>query len=80
MPPLCRETQSLGQQMLNAPLGINGLTVEPAARKNCFLKAILIKNYTNNFIHKILAFKDLNANIDLYNAYKERFKDLKYKD
>ena len=23
---LCRETQSLGQQMLNAPLGINGLT------------------------------------------------------
>ena len=25
MPPLCRETQSLGQQMLNAPLGINGL-------------------------------------------------------
>ena len=23
--PLCRETQSLGQQMLNAPLGINGL-------------------------------------------------------
>ena len=25
MPPLCRETQSLGQQMLNARLGINGL-------------------------------------------------------
>ena len=24
VPPLCRETQSLGQQMLNAPLGING--------------------------------------------------------
>ena len=23
--PLCRETQSLGQQMLNAPVGINGL-------------------------------------------------------
>ena len=23
--PLCRETQSLGQQMLNAPFGINGL-------------------------------------------------------
>ena len=23
MPPLCRETQSLGQQMLNAPVGIN---------------------------------------------------------
>ena len=26
VPPLCRETQSLGQQMLNAPFGINGLT------------------------------------------------------
>ena len=26
VPPLCRETQSLGQQMLNAPVGINGLT------------------------------------------------------
>ena len=26
-PPLCRETQSLGQQMLNAPFGISGLTV-----------------------------------------------------
>ena len=25
-PPLCREMQSLGQQMLNAPVGINGLT------------------------------------------------------
>ena len=25
LPPLCRETQSLGQQMLNAPVGINGL-------------------------------------------------------
>ena len=27
VPPLCRETQSLGQQMLNAPLGINGLKI-----------------------------------------------------
>ena len=25
VPPLCRETQFLGQQMLNAPVGINGL-------------------------------------------------------
>ena len=25
VPPLCRETQSLGQQMLNAPVGINGI-------------------------------------------------------
>ena len=28
VPPLCRETQSLGQQILNAPVGINGLTVD----------------------------------------------------
>ena len=27
VPPLCRETQSLGQQMLNAPFGINGLKI-----------------------------------------------------
>ena len=32
--PLCRETQSLGQQMLNAPVGINGL--------RGFLKLVLI--------------------------------------
>ena len=25
VPPLCRETQSLGQQMLNATVGMNGL-------------------------------------------------------
>ena len=29
MPPLCRETQSLGQQMLNEPFGINGLINVP---------------------------------------------------
>jgi len=27
VPPLCRETQSLGQQMLNATVGINGLNL-----------------------------------------------------
>ena len=32
VPPLCRETQSLGQQMLNAPLGINGLTARNRTR------------------------------------------------
>ena len=31
-PPLCRETQSLGQQMLNAPFGINGLMRENIGR------------------------------------------------
>ena len=29
VPPLCRETQSLGQQMLNATVGINGLIWPP---------------------------------------------------
>ena len=33
VPPLCRETQSLGQQMKNAPLGINGLRVSPRLKK-----------------------------------------------
>ena len=28
VPPLCQETQSLGQQMLNAQVGINGLTFQ----------------------------------------------------
>ena len=27
VPPLCRGTQSLGKQMLNTPVGINGLNV-----------------------------------------------------
>ena len=27
VPPLCRETQSLRQQMLNVPVGINGLNI-----------------------------------------------------
>ena len=31
--PLCRETQSLGQQMLNAKVGINGLRRIHVARK-----------------------------------------------
>ena len=33
MPPLCRETQSLGQQMLNAPFGINGLMIDVIKRE-----------------------------------------------
>ena len=34
-PPICRETQSLGQQMLNTPVGIKGLRTvgEAVARK-----------------------------------------------
>ena len=40
MPPLCRETQSLGQQMLNAPVGINGL--READPKLAFIYAYII--------------------------------------
>ena len=35
VPPLCRETQSLGQQMLNAPVGINELNRELISSKHC---------------------------------------------
>ena len=33
VPPLCRETQSLGQQMLNAPVSINGLQLRDLYEK-----------------------------------------------
>ena len=33
VPPLCRETQSLGQQMLNATVGINGLSVSSSGNR-----------------------------------------------
>ena len=33
VPPLCRETQSLGQQMLNALVGINGLNESSETRE-----------------------------------------------
>ena len=35
VPPLCRETQSLGQQILNAPVGINGLIKKRPGGKFC---------------------------------------------
>ena len=36
VPPLCRETQSLGQQMLNATVGINGSIRPPVCREMSF--------------------------------------------
>ena len=42
MLPLCRETQSLGQQILNATVGINGL-IKTLARAN--LRRVFL--YTN---------------------------------
>ena len=37
VPPLCRETQSLGQQMLNATVGINGLN-----NQNVYSRKVLL--------------------------------------
>ena len=34
-PPLCRETQSLGQQMLNAPVGINDQPKKNKGKTDC---------------------------------------------
>ena len=44
VPPLCRETQSFGQQMLNATVGINGLrerTAIPAALDEAVTSSII---------------------------------------
>ena len=65
VPPLCRETQSLGQQMLNTPFGINGLTIisnqlttHIIGRTRIELKSILTKviwvrnlNFKNHINH-----------------------------
>ena len=42
VPPLCRETQSLGQQMLNAPFGIDGLSISNPAVKFAMLGRSLL--------------------------------------
>ena len=44
-PPLCRETQSLGQQMLNATVGINGLML-------CFLGQTIASIQMRNKINQ----------------------------
>ena len=54
-PPLHRETQSLGQQMLNAPVGINGLTSfnERLHRVNshyCSVAYIYTIDYTIDYV------------------------------
>ena len=60
VPPLCRETQSLGQQMLNAPLGINGL------------KSNIGLNYsTNQDIFKVKKYAILN--IQIKNIHSKHF-------
>ena len=50
VPPLCRETQSLGQQMLKEPLGINGLgSNNQASRVSLFIShpALICNLYTD---------------------------------
>ena len=42
VPPLCRETQSLGQQMLNAPVGINGFNLSTLSPPDTFITFINI--------------------------------------
>ena len=46
VPPLCRETQSLGQQMLKEPLGINGLS----DYGGCATKIMIIINKSHVFL------------------------------
>ena len=48
MPPLCRETQSLGQQMLKEPLCINGLKKTFKEEKKVPLKCILSASYNSD--------------------------------
>ena len=44
VPPLCRETRSLAQQMLNATVGINGLN-RVGKGKSCVRSEIFSKSY-----------------------------------
>ena len=73
VPPWCRETQSLGQQMLNAPLGINGLScvrflwyspVKPPKKR-------AIEDWVEaGFYAKILtAANHMQPNFDLFSRY-----------
>ena len=50
VPPLCRETQSLGQQMLNAPFGINGLMNGQPVVEAPFNIIVLLYWYYNKLI------------------------------
>ena len=58
VPPFCRETQSLGQQMLNAPFGINGLNWDlsmyflyDVTNRYWFFAGIITKGITNMLRH-----------------------------
>ena len=69
VPPLCRETQSLGQQMLNATVGINGLNWMAAKVSNNFyyfkrrivyLLKLERKKIIVFLVYKISSFKEIS--------------------
>ena len=64
MPPLCRETQSLGQQMLNAPVGINGLM--DAAVAAVFIRQSGSVCHPNPVAGFVLAEADIHIYIIVY--------------
>ena len=69
VPPLCRETQSLGQQMLNAPFGINGLMMSTLMKK---MFAVCVMNCKNWSLQNYLDYKEVMKlrapNIKMYIA------------
>ena len=72
VPPLCRETQSLEQQMLNSPLGINGLIPEIAIEKRFREIMELVPSesccyfYLFIFIYNVYFSTDNSLHINIY--------------
>ena len=66
VPPLCRETQSLGQQMLNATVGINGSIMQ----RLCTLVVYLLIECTvlMNFINKCVTVMHSNVHKIILNS------------
>ena len=76
MPPLCRETQSLGQQMLKEPLVINGLNTSIIYQMyfmfkilvNIYLWSYVYWNYNNKYNqwYKITNFQNIYVVMNIY--------------
>ena len=56
VPPLCRETQSLGHQMLKEPLGINGIwsTLHHDARDHIFVVLHFSMTQNSYFMYNLI--------------------------